>query len=134
MQFFEEFTETKDVISLKQYQQFFLECVVLIIVDDVNVKVISITCIHLFSIVMDGLGSSFSPQISLCMLMASNKSSHNTVMRERVLDIVLVNDVSLEFAISTLNIWLFFGKFSHPPSSSNFLEQVLMIVNNCHER
>ncbi len=56
----------------------------------------------LFSNVMDGLGSSFSPQNSLCMLMASNQSSHNTVMKERVLDILLLNDVSLEFAISTL--------------------------------
>jgi hypothetical protein len=35
-------------------------------------------------------------------LMASNKSSNDTVMRERVLDIVLLNDVSSEFAISPL--------------------------------
>jgi hypothetical protein len=31
--------------NLKQHQQFFLECIILIIVDDINVKVISITCI-----------------------------------------------------------------------------------------
>ncbi len=42
---FVEFTGTKDAISLKQHQWFFLDCIVLIIVDDVNVKVISITCI-----------------------------------------------------------------------------------------
>jgi hypothetical protein len=36
------------------------------------------------------------------MLMASNKSLHYTVMKERVLDVVLLDDVSLEFAISTL--------------------------------
>jgi hypothetical protein len=35
-------------------------------------------------------------------MMASNKSSDNTVMRESVLAIVLCNDDSLEFAISTL--------------------------------
>jgi hypothetical protein len=32
-------------------------------------------------------------------LTASNKSSNNTVMKESVLDIVLLNDVSLELAI-----------------------------------
>jgi hypothetical protein len=53
----------------------------------------------LFSDVMDDLGISFSPQNSLCMLMASNKSSNYTVMREIVLDIVLLNDASLEFDI-----------------------------------
>jgi hypothetical protein len=51
---------------------------------------------------MDGLGSCFSLHNSLWMLMASNNSSKTTVMKERVLDIVLLNDVSLEFAISTL--------------------------------
>jgi hypothetical protein len=35
------------------------------------------------------------------MLMASNKSSNKTVMRDRVLVIVLLNDVSFEFAMST---------------------------------
>jgi hypothetical protein len=44
-QFFVEFTGTKDALSLKQHQQFFFECIVLIIVDDVNIKVISITYI-----------------------------------------------------------------------------------------
>jgi hypothetical protein len=44
-QVFKEFPKTKDAISLKQHQQFFLECIILIIVDDINVKVISITCI-----------------------------------------------------------------------------------------
>jgi hypothetical protein len=52
----------------------------------------------LFSDVMDGFGSSFSPHFSTCMLTASNKSSNNTLMRESVVDIVLLNDVSLEFA------------------------------------
>ncbi len=56
----------------------------------------------LFSDVMDGFRSSFSPHFSTCMLLASNKSSNNTVMRESVFDIVLLNDVSLEFAISFL--------------------------------
>jgi hypothetical protein len=51
---------------------------------------------------MDGLGFSFSPQNSLYMVMASIKSLHNTVMKEKMLDIVLLNDVSFEFAISTL--------------------------------
>ncbi len=54
----------------------------------------------LFGDVMDGLGSSFSPTNTAYMLMASNKSSNNTVMRECVVDIMLLNDVSLEFAIS----------------------------------
>ena len=52
--------------------------------------------------VMDGLGSSFSPTNTACMLTASNESSNNTVMKESVLDIVLLNDVSLELAISFL--------------------------------
>ncbi len=51
---------------------------------------------------MDGLGSSFSPTNTSCMLTASNKSSNNTVMKESVLDVVLLNDTSLEFAISFL--------------------------------
>ncbi len=38
----------------------------------------------LFSDVMDGFRSSFSPHFSACMLTASNKSSNNTVMRESV--------------------------------------------------
>jgi hypothetical protein len=42
---FKEFPKTKDAITLKQHQQFFLECVVLIIIDDIKAKVISITCI-----------------------------------------------------------------------------------------
>ncbi len=42
---FKEFLKTKDGISLKQHQRFFLECIILIIIDDINVKVISITCI-----------------------------------------------------------------------------------------
>jgi hypothetical protein len=54
----------------------------------------------LFSDVVDALGPSFSPQNYLCMLMASNKSSNKTVMRESVLDIALLNYISLEFAIS----------------------------------
>jgi hypothetical protein len=42
---FKEFPKTKDAISLKHHHQFFLECIILIIIDDINVKVISITCI-----------------------------------------------------------------------------------------
>jgi hypothetical protein len=42
---FQEFPKTKDAISLKQHQRFFLECIILFIIDDINVKVISITCI-----------------------------------------------------------------------------------------
>ncbi len=76
------------------------------------------------------------------MVMASNKSSNEIVMRERVLVIVLLNDVSLEFAISTIktsqNIncpyLVVFGKFLDPPSSSNLLEKISMIVNDCHKR
>ena len=56
----------------------------------------------LFGDVMDGLGSSFSPTNTACMLMVSNKSSNNTVMKKSVLDIALLNDVSLEYAISFL--------------------------------
>jgi hypothetical protein len=56
----------------------------------------------LFGDVMDGLGSSFSPHFSTCILTASNKSSNNTVMKESVLYIVLLNDFSLEFAKSFL--------------------------------
>jgi hypothetical protein len=41
---FVKFPVTKDTKTLKQHQQFFLECIDLIS-DDVNVKVISITCI-----------------------------------------------------------------------------------------
>ncbi len=44
-QVFKEFPKTKGAISLKQHQRFFLECIILIIVDDINFKVISITCI-----------------------------------------------------------------------------------------
>ncbi len=44
-QVFKEFPKTIDAKTLKHYQQFFLECIVLIIIDDINVKVISITCI-----------------------------------------------------------------------------------------
>ena len=56
----------------------------------------------LFNDVMDGFGSSFSPHFSACMLTASNKFSNNTVMRESVVDIVLLIYVSLEFAESFL--------------------------------
>ncbi len=42
---FKEFPKTKDAKTLKQHQQFFLECIVIIIVEDINVEVISITCI-----------------------------------------------------------------------------------------
>ena len=39
-----EFPKTKDAKTLKHHQRFFLDFIVLIIVDDINVKVISITC------------------------------------------------------------------------------------------
>jgi hypothetical protein len=42
---FKEFPKTKDAKTLKRHQGFCLDCIVLIIVDDINVKVISITCI-----------------------------------------------------------------------------------------
>jgi hypothetical protein len=45
-QFFVEFPVTKDTNTLKQQQQFFLECIDLIR-EDINVKVMSITCISL---------------------------------------------------------------------------------------
>jgi hypothetical protein len=64
---FKEFSKTKYAKILKQHQQFCLECIVLIIVDDINVKVISITCMVLFSDVMNGLGSSFSPHNTACL-------------------------------------------------------------------
>ncbi len=41
---FKEFPKTKDAKNLKQHQRFFLECIVLIIIDDINVKAISIAC------------------------------------------------------------------------------------------
>jgi hypothetical protein len=37
---------------------------------------------------MDGLGSSFSPTNTACMLIASNKSSNKTVMKKSVLDVL----------------------------------------------
>jgi hypothetical protein len=43
-QFIVEFPETKDAITLKQHQHLFLVCIVLIIIDDINVKIVSITC------------------------------------------------------------------------------------------
>ncbi len=96
-----EFSLTKDAISLKPHQWFFLEWIELIprkVYDKVN----QFNVLVLFSNEMDGWGSSFSPQKSLCIVMASNKSSNNTVMRDRVLVIVWLNDESLEFAIPTL--------------------------------
>jgi hypothetical protein len=42
---FKEFPKTKDAKTLKHHQQFFLDCIVLIIIDDINVEVISIRCI-----------------------------------------------------------------------------------------
>jgi hypothetical protein len=100
-QFFVEFPVTKDAISLIQHQQFFLECINLILQKLFLVKSHPSNVSVLFSYEMDGLGSIFLPQNSLCMVMASNKFSNNTVMREKVLVIVLLNDESLEFAIST---------------------------------
>ncbi len=44
-QIFVEFPKTKDAITLKKHQWFFLECIVLIIIDEINVEVLSITCI-----------------------------------------------------------------------------------------
>ncbi len=44
-QVLKEFPKTKDARTLKHHQQFFLECIVLIIIDDIYVKIISITCI-----------------------------------------------------------------------------------------
>jgi hypothetical protein len=70
---FKEFPKTEDAKTLKQHQRFFLECIILIIVDDINVKVISIKCIVFFGDLMDGLGSSFSPTNTACMLRASFK-------------------------------------------------------------
>ncbi len=43
-QIFVEFPVTKDTKTLKQHQQFFLECIDLIS-EDVNVKAMPITCI-----------------------------------------------------------------------------------------
>ncbi len=45
-QIFVEFPVTKDTKTLKQHQRFFLECIDLVS-EDVNVKVMSITCIGL---------------------------------------------------------------------------------------
>jgi hypothetical protein len=42
---FKEFPKTKDAKTLKHHQRFFFECIVLITIDDINVKVISITCV-----------------------------------------------------------------------------------------
>ncbi len=134
---FKELPKTKDTISLKQHQQFFLECIILIIIDDINVKVISITWIGLFSDVMDELGPSFSPRNSLCMLMASNKSSNNTgwerecawysVVEWYILGIFHINLNSF-IKHKMCNIWLVFDN-----QISNLLEKILMIVNSCHK-
>ncbi len=43
-QFFLEFPKTKDAITLQQHQQFFLECVVIIIADEFSIEVVSMTC------------------------------------------------------------------------------------------
>ncbi len=91
---------------------------------------------------MDGLGSSFLQQKSLCMVMASNKSSNKRVMRERVLVIVFLNDVSLEVAISTLtasqniNCPYLVGVWQIVRSSIQFKPswKDSMIVNNCRKR
>ncbi len=101
-QFFVEFVETNNAITLKQHQQFFLECIVLIIVDDVNVKVISITWISFIQWCEGWFRVLFFTTEFLVYVDGFKQISHNTVMRERVLDIVLLNDVSLEFTISTL--------------------------------
>jgi hypothetical protein len=73
---FKEFPKNEDAKTLKQHQQFFLECIILVIVDDINVKVISITCIVFFGDLMDGLWSTFSPTNTACIMTASNKSSN----------------------------------------------------------
>ncbi len=70
-QIFVEFPNTKDVITLEQHQCFVFEWIVIIIVYKIKVEVVSITCIGL----MGGWGFCFLSQHSLCMLMASNKSS-----------------------------------------------------------
>ena len=100
-QFFVEFPVTKDTKTLKQQQRIFLEYIDLIS-EDLNVKVMSITCISFLSNEVDGSNLIFSPLKSLCKVMASNKSSNNTVMRESVLVIMFLNDVSSEFSKSTL--------------------------------
>jgi hypothetical protein len=99
---FKEFPKTEDAKTLKQHQRFFLVCIILIIVDDINVKVNPSHVLVFFGDLMDGLGPIFSPTNTACMLTASNKSSNNTVMKESVLEIVLLNDTSLELAISFL--------------------------------
>jgi hypothetical protein len=99
--FFVEFPETKDATTLKQHQQFFWSA----LTSSVMMSMLKSYPSHvlvLFSNEMDGLWSTYSRQKSLCMVMAFNKSSNNTVMRERMLNIVFLNDVFLESAISTL--------------------------------
>ncbi len=100
-QIFVEFSVTKDTKTLKQHQQFFLECIDLIS-EDVNVKVMYIHVSVLFCNEVNGSNLTFSPLKSLCKLMASNKSWNNTVMKESVFVIVWWNDNSLELSKSTL--------------------------------
>ncbi len=110
----------------------------------------------LFRYMMDDLGPSFSPQNSLCMLMASNKSSINTVMREwlqknlqitqlwekvcLILCCLMMSPWNLPYQpwqphkTFTVHTWLVCGNFSHPPSNSNLLEKILMIVSNWYKR
>jgi hypothetical protein len=99
---FKEFPKTKDAKTFKQHQHSFWSALYSYSLMILMLKSCQSHVLVLFSDVMDGFGSSFSPHFSACMLMASNKSSNNTVMRESVLAIVLLNDVSLEFAKSFL--------------------------------
>ncbi len=95
----------------------------------------------LFTNEFDGSNLTFSPLKSLCKLMASNKSSNNTVMRENVLDIVWWNDNSLEFSKATFTAsqiidcpyLVGFDKCLNPPSSSNLLGKILLIIHNFHK-
>ncbi len=99
-QIFPYFPVTKDTKTLKQHQQFFLE-----LTSSVTMSMLKLCSLHVlvwFSNEVYVSNLIFLPLNSLCKVIASNKSSNNTVIRKRVLDIVFLNDVSLEFFISTL--------------------------------
>jgi hypothetical protein len=98
MQFFVEFPVTKDTKTLKQHQWSAFTSSVKTLMLKSCPSHVSV----LFSNEVNGSNLTFSPLKSLCKLMASNKSSNTTVMRESVLVIVWWNDDSLEFAKSTL--------------------------------
>jgi hypothetical protein len=99
--FLVEFPATKDTKASNNINNSFWSALVSSVILPMSNSYQSYVLV-LFSNMMDGSGTSFLPLESLCKLMASNKSSNNTVMRESVLVIVFLNGLSMELAISIL--------------------------------